>query len=213
MPARILFVDDHQLVRDGVRVLLQGETDLAIVGTANDTAKAWAAIEEQQPDLVLMDLDLPGEGGIALTERVRTKYPQIRVLVLTGHADARHVGLALRAGARGYVVKSSGVKQLLEAIRAVLSGQAYLCQEASAVLLRNYQRDPNNAQGVAVLSEREQDVLRQIADGYSTKEIAFNLGISAKTVETHRASIMAKLDINNIAELTKYALREGMTGL
>ena len=142
MPARILLIDDHQIIRDGLRLLLHNQADLELVGNAFDSETGWQAVEELRPDLIVMDLDVPGEGGAVLTARIRTKYPDIKVVVLTGSTEARNPQAALSAGANGYVLKSNGFTVLLEAIRAVLSGKTFLCPEVSSIVVEQMQR-PN----------------------------------------------------------------------
>lgn len=212
MPSRILLIDDHQIIRDGLRLLLHEQSDLELAGNAYDSDSGWEAVRELRPDVVLMDLNVPGEGGVALTSRIRAEFPGTRVIVLTGHAEPQFVQSALEAGAAGYVLKGNGFIVLLSAIRAVVSGKTYLCQEASAVVVRQLQRQINRGRDQeSALTGRETEVLKQIADGYSTKEIAFELGLSAKTVDTHRMNLMRKLNLKSVAELTKYAIREGLT--
>lgn len=214
MNARIVVVDDHQIMREGVRLLLHDEADLKIVGNAFDTEAGWHAVNDLSPDLVIMDLDVPGTGGVELTTRIRSEHPEIKVVVLTAHAEPKIVDAALRAGATGYVLKTNGASELVRAVRAVLSGEVYLCPEASSIVVRELQhRADENSLGSPVLSTREIEVLTQIADGYSTKEIAFALKVSTKTVEAHRANLMKKIGVNSVAQLTKYALREGLTTL
>ena len=214
MPARILLVDDHQIMREGLRLLLRDQADLELVGNAFDCEAGWRAVEELMPDLVIMDLDVPEEGGAALTARIRAAYPEIKVVVLTGHAEPHYVEAALRAGADGYVLKTGGCGDLVLALRTVLSGKNYLCAEVSTVVVQELHRQMDSRKNEAqALTARELQVLKQIADGASTKEIAFTLGVSGKTIETHRVNLMTKLNITSVAGLTKYALREGLTTL
>ena len=207
MPARILLIDDHQIIRDGLRLLLRDQADLELVGNAYNSETGWQAVEEMRPDLIVMDLDVPGEGGAALTARVHAKYPAIKVVVLTGSIESRHPQVALAAGANGYVLKANGFTVLLEAIRAVLLGKTYLCPEVSTIVVQQIQRRDGTWLPDGVLSTRETEVLRQIANGQSTKEIAFTLGLSAKTIETHREKIKGKLDLKNSAELNRRAVQ------
>lgn len=213
-PARILLIDDHQLMRDALRIFLRGQADLELADNACDTETGWQLVQELKPDLVLMDLDVPTKGGVTLTTSIRQHYPEMKVVVLTAYADVRHVQAALAAGANGYVAKLNSFHVVLDAMRVVLTGKTYLCPETSAVLVQQMQQRPGGSllsQGV--LSAREIEVLKQIADGYSTKEIAFNLQVSTKTIESHRQNVMAKLKIDSVAELTKFAVREGLTTL
>ena len=213
MPTRILLVDDHQIMRDGISLLLRTEPDFEIIGHAFDSEAAWLAVQEKQPDLVVMDLDIPGEGGIAITARIRSTYPDIKVIVLTGHAEPQYVNSALRAGANGYMLKFDAGDMLLSAIRIALSGQVYLSPEISTVVVKEYKRTGEKGSEKNVPSAREIEILKRVADGQTTKEIAFALSLSIKTVETHRLNLMAKLGVNSVAELTKYAVREGITTL
>jgi DNA-binding NarL/FixJ family response regulator len=213
MSARILLIDDHQIVRDGLRSLLREQVDLELVGNAYDSETGWQAVEELHPDLIVMDLDVPGEGGTALTARVHAKFPEIRILILTGSIESRRPQAALAAGAQGYVLKGNGFTVLLDAIRTVLAGRTYLCPDTSAIMMEQIQRPNGTWLADGALSARETEVLKQIANGYSTKEIAFNLSISPKTIDSHRASLMTKLNLTSIAELTKYAIRQGLTRL
>lgn len=214
MPRRIFLIDDHQLIRDGIRLLLHGHSKYTLVGSAYDTESGWREIQELEPHLVLMDLDVPGEGGVALTARIRAQYPEMKVLVITAHSAVGFVQAALDAGAHGCVLKGNGFNVLLDAIGTVLSGGIYLCPEASSIVVRQMQVQARHGRpGSTGLSERETQVLSQIADGFSTKEIAANLGVSVKTVETHRTNLMSKLSVQSVAELTKYAVREGLSSL
>ena len=213
MATRILLVDDHQIMRDGITLLLRAEPDFEIIGHAFDSDAAWLAVQEKQPDLVVMDLDIPGEGGIAITARIRSTYPDIKVIVLTGHAEPQYVNSALRAGANGYMLKFDAGEMLLSAIRIALSGQVYLSPEISTVVVKEYKRTGEKSVEKNLPSAREIEILKRVADGQSTKEIAFALSLSIKTVETHRLNLMAKIGVNSVAELTKYAVREGITTL
>lgn len=213
-PARIVLIDDHQIIRDGLRLLLHGQADFELAGNAYDTESGWELVQEVRPQLVVMDMNVPSEGGAALTKCIREHLPETKILVLTAHTEGRHVQAALAAGANGYVAKLNGFLILIEAMRTVMAGRTYLCPEVSAVVVNQMQRRFGGSRlNNGLLSSREIEVLRQIADGYSTKEIAFNLGVSSKTIETHRQNLMAKLEVDSVAELTKFAIREGLTTL
>ncbi len=211
--ARILIVDDHQIMRDGLRLLLAGHAEWTVVGSAVTCAAAWAQVGELKPDLVIMDLDLPGEGGVALTARILKAHSGTKVLVLTGSADPRSVRSALAAGASGYLLKTNAGDMLVLALRAVLAGQVFLCPDVSTVVVHELQRQQSHASGAGALSVREREILARIANGQTTKEIAFALELSPKTVETHRLNLMAKIGVTSVAGLTKHALREGLTTL
>lgn len=206
---RILLVDDHPLLRAGLRECLGlHSARFAVVGESGDSESAWQEASRLEPDLIVMDLELPGEGGLALTRRIHAALPLSKIMILTAHDDGRKINSALEAGAVGYVLKSCSSEELITAIEAVLVGQIYLSPAASTVIVRDYQRQLQG--GSELLSPRELEMLKQIANGQTTKEIAFALKISPKTVETHRLNLMAKLQISTVAGLTKYAIREGL---
>ena len=215
MPTRIFIVDDHQIVRDGLKLILGEHPGFEIVGDAPSGQQAMEEILRLSPDLVTSDIEMPGIDGIALARQIKAQAPHIRVVILSAHAEAHFVRDALQAGVTGYLLKINAGRDLVNALTTVITGQIYLCPEVSTVVVREYQRhvhtSPSSASGV--LSEREREILRHIADGNTTKAIALALGVSAKTVEAHRLNIMAKLKMNSIAELTKYAIREGITQL
>jgi DNA-binding NarL/FixJ family response regulator len=213
MPVKILLVDDHQIIRDGLRLLFRDQPDMQVVGDAFNAEAAWQAIAELKPDVVVLDVELPGDDGLTLAERLHTTYPEIKVIMLTAHAEKEYVNQALRIGAAGYLLKLNACAQLLEAVRAVTTGQVYLSPEVSTVLVREYQRQLQTGGRDDGLTARELEILKRLAEGQTTKEIAFALKVSAKTVETHRLNLMAKLGLRNLAELTKYALREGLIRL
>lgn len=214
LPAKILLVDDHQIMRDGLRLLLRDRPDVKVVGDAFDAETAWQAVKECKPDLVILDLELPGIGGMALALRLRQNHSDIKVIILTGHTEPQFVNEALRAGVQGYVAKMNASSQLVAAIEAVMAGHVYLCPEASTLVVREYRRQIDAGGGGSnVLSARELDVLKRIAEGQTTKEIAYALSVSTKTVETHRLHLLSKLGVKSVAELTKYAVREGLTTL
>lgn len=212
-PARILLVDDHEIMRDGLTLLLQGQPDFKVIGCAFDTTGACRAAAELRPDVVVMDLDIPGGGGIAATERILRADPEIKVVVLTGHCEPHHVRAALIAGAHAFLVKAQAGTELAAAIRAALVGKAYLSPEVSAIVVQALQKNACARREGQALTAREEDILRRIADGQTTKEIAFALAVSPKTIETHRLNLMTKIGVTSVAALTKYAVREGLTTL
>lgn len=213
MKIRVLLVDDHQIVRHGLSLMLQPHEDLTVVGDAGSAEAAWPLIEDLRPDVVVLDVELPGENGLALARRIQTHQPAIRVVMLTGHAEVNMVNEALLAGVTGYLLKLNAATELLAAIRTVQAGQVHLSPEVSSVLVREHRRRLEVEAPASLLSEREREMLKRIADGQPTKEIAFALRVSAKTVDTHRLNIMGKLGVRSVAELTKYAIREGITTL
>jgi DNA-binding NarL/FixJ family response regulator len=212
---KLLLADDHTMFRDGLQNLFEQQPGMQVVGQAQDGVVAAKLAFELKPDVVLMDLTMPVLNGIEATRRIREESPTVRVLILSMHADLRFVTESLRAGAAGYLLKDSGFKYLVQAVRQAMTGQLVLSEKISDVLARDYVRviGRDGASAFVVLSTREREVLQLIAEGRSTREVAAKLNVSIKTIETHRRQIMEKLDIHSIAELTKYAIREGITGL
>lgn len=206
---RLLLVDDHTIVRESLREVLEREPDITVLGeaAAGDTGLAMAY--QLAPDVVLTDIQIPGFDGIELTRRLAKECPAVKVLALSSHLDRRYVVQMLDAGAIGYVNKAAGRKELLQGIRAVAAGQRYLCQECAAMLVRT---PPPGGKQVK-LGRREIEVLKLIAEGLTSTAIGDKLFIAPGTVEVHRRNIMNKLELHNIAELTQYAIREGLIGL
>lgn len=215
MRIRIMLVDDHRLFRDGLRTLLSQQPDMEVVGEAIDGPAVLSSVRELRPDILLMDISMPGLNGIGATRRVVAEYPTIRIIMLSMHADQRYVSESLRAGALGYVLKDSAIDELLAAIRTVSRGQRFLSGSIASVILDEYVALANERadSDFSALSPREREVLQLLAEGKSTKEMAAHLNVSVKTVESHRKQIMDKLNIHSVAELTKYAIREGLTPL
>ena len=212
---KILLVDDHKLLRDGLRGLLHGRPDMEIVGEAGDGEAAVRFVREHAPDVVLMDISMPGMNGLDATREILAVRPATRVVVLSMHADRHFVIEALKTGATGYFLKNSSARDLEEGLRGVARGEIRLCPGVSAGVIREYVSLSSQTEESAfsVLTDRERQVLQLLADGLATKEVAAHLHVSVKTAESHRARVMAKLDIHSIAELTKYAIREGLTTL
>ncbi len=203
---RIVLCEDHQMVREGLRALIDGEPDLEVVADASDGEQAIRAALDHGPDVVVMDIGLPLCDGIEATRRLRQQAPELPVVILSMHDDATTVDRALRAGARGYVLKGAGFARLCDAIRSVRRGEVYLSPDISDHVLTGYLRagdgDP--------LSDREREILRLISDGHTSAAIARQLGLKPKTIENHRANIMDKLQIRTTAGLVRYALRSGV---
>ena len=211
-PTRILIVDDHKIIRESLRRLLGDQSDIVVVGDAGDSESAWKAVEQLRPDLVLMDLELPGEGGVALTRRICGALPDTKVVVLTGQLGTYHAREAIAAGACGYLVKTGGGQEILTAVRTVRQGQAYLNADTTIALIRPIVPAP--AGGPAAeppsFSEREKQVLRLLVDGLRNKEIAVELNVGIKTVETYRSRLMKKLGCASTAEMVRSAIRHGL---
>ncbi|MCE9637922.1 MAG: response regulator transcription factor [Planctomycetes bacterium] len=211
---KILLVDDHRLFRDGLRPLLGRERGFEVVGEAGDGTEAVRLVASLAPDVVLMDVTMPGLSGIEATRAIVANHPTTKVVILTMHADKRYVTEALKAGASGYLLKDAAFSDLVQALRIVEDGRIHLSPRVAEMVVEDYAhlaRQSPPSEGP--LSTREREVLQAMAAGHSTKEIAFHLGISVKTAETHRRQIMEKLDLHSVAELTKYAIREGLSSL
>lgn len=215
MSIRVLLVDDHKIMREGLKSLLDQVTDIEVVAQAANGAEALHKAEECCPDVVVMDLTMPQMGGIEATGRIVAAHPGIKVLALSMIEDKSCVVECLKAGAKGYLLKDCAGEELLRAIRILAAGESYLCPSITDLVLKEYTQlaagSPSKA--TSSLSKREQEVLYLISDGKSTKEIAFTFGVSGRTVDVQRSSIMKKLNLYSIAELTKYAVREGLTTL
>jgi DNA-binding NarL/FixJ family response regulator len=215
MSLRILLADDHQLLRQGLRALLEDESDLEVVGEADNGHEAVRLCKQLKPDMVVMDIGMPQLNGMEATRQVLADNPGLKVLALSMHTDRRFAAGMLQAGASGYLLKDAALEELVQAIRTVAAGKTYLSPAITQVVMEDYVQRLGAAEGSAfsVLSAREREVLQALAEGKSTREIAEELHVSTKTIETHRQQIMNKLDIHSVAELTKYAVREGLTSL
>lgn len=212
---RVLVADDHRLFRDGLRTLLEQQAGLQVVGVAIDGQSVLAQIGTCRPHVVLMDVSMPGLNGLEATRHLRADHPEVAVLMLSMHSDHRFVLEALRAGALGYLPKDCEIGELREAIHAVCRGEIYLSRSFAERVVRDYLvlTDDRPESAFSVLSPREREVLQMLAEGRTSRDVASTLRVSVKTVETHRKHIMDKLGIRTIAELTKYAIREGITHL
>ena len=215
---RILLCDDHAIVRAGLRVLLEGEPDVAVVGEASDGHEAVEKAQQLLPDIVLLDLSMPGGNGSEAITRLRTAVPRTRVLVLSMHGAPEFVRPALRAGASGYIVKGSGLSDLLSALRTVSAGGRFLGPEAEKVMAldslhpdagRDRDKDRDRDE-LLRLTPREREVLQLVAEGRTNRQIAERLKLSPKTVDTHRSSMMRKLDLHDAQAVTRFAVRRGL---
>lgn len=211
MRPRIVLADDHALVRAGLRKLLESMPDIEVVGEAEDGRAALVLVESRRPDLVLMDIAMPGLNGIEAAARLSREHPEVRALILSMHQHEDYVRQALRAGAAGYLLKEAAPVELELAIQAVLRGEIYLSPAVSKGPVSDYVRrlrDEDTPDGT--LTPRQREILQLIAEGHTSKEIARRLSISVKTVETHRTQLMKQLDLHDIAGLVRYALRVGL---
>jgi len=213
MGVRILIADDHGVVRAGLRALLNGVGDLKVVGEASDDSETLRVAEELRPDIVLLDISMPGAGGIEVTRRLRELLPLTHVLILTVHEDGTLLREAIRAGAAGYLLKRAVEAEIIAAIQAVQRGELYVHPAMTRLLLQEpvAKSDPRRGDPNA-LSRREKDVLRLLAHGYTNRQAAEELQLSVRTVEAHRASLMSKLDLHNRAELVRWAAANKLLG-
>ena len=212
MTIRILIADDHEVVAEGLKHLVQAQSDLEVIAIVGDGREAVRVAKETEPDVVLMDLSMPELNGADATRAIIDGRPECRVIVLSMYAEREYVRRALKAGATGYVVKRSAAKELVDAIRAVHSGQRYLSPRVADVVLDDYAAD-GKADLLEKLSTREREVLQLLAEGRTGSEIAQRLALSQKTVETYRARLVEKLGIRDVAGLVKFAIQRGLVSL
>ena len=212
MSIRILLADDHKIVRDGLRTLIGKETGMEVIGEAENGRKALKLVQKIRPNVVIMDVTMPDMNGIEATRKIVTEVPGVKVIALSMHSDRRFVLGMLEAGASGYLMKDCAFDELAKAVRSVAIGQTYLSPSIADVLVKGYLDKVNEkiSVGRSPLTQREREILQLLAEGQSSKEIASHLGVSVKTVETHRRNMMQKLNMRSVAELTKYAIREGL---
>jgi DNA-binding NarL/FixJ family response regulator len=211
---RVLIVDDHAILRDGIRSLLERQEGIAVVGEASNGREALDRVSELQPDIVLMDVAMPEMDGLEATRRVKEDYPNVRILILTQHDNQEYVTPLLQAGASGYVLKRSGGREVVTAIRQVYEKGAFLEPGVARQVLHDYAQATEVTQADRPsLTERERQVLELVVEGKSNREIALALVISPKTVSVHRSNIMAKLDVHNSVELVRYVMQHNLLDL
>jgi DNA-binding NarL/FixJ family response regulator len=215
MSIRILLADDHKITRQGLRSLLEKQQDMEVVGEAEDGRTTVSLVRELSPSVVIMDVTMPDLNGVEATRQIVGQSPDVKIIALSMHSDTLFVTEMLRSGASGYLLKDCAFEELARAIHAVVAGKTYLSPSVSGVVVDDYLHRLSKADfsDSQVLTDREREVLQLLAEGKSTKQIALKLHISVKTVETHRRQMMNKLDIHTVAELTKYAIRKGLTSL
>lgn len=212
MSVTILIADDHKIMRDGLRLLLEKEKGFEVIAEAKNGRETIGLAEQLRPDIIIMDISMDDLNGMDATRQIAAKGWGCRIIALSMHADKRFVAGMFEAGAVGYLLKDCAFDELTQAIRQVVSGRTYLCSMISGVVIRDYIQRMRKSEP-SLLSPREKEILQLLAEGSTTKRIADQLKVSVKTVETHRQHIMEKLNIFSVAELTKYAIKEGITSL
>ncbi|HUS57990.1 MAG TPA: response regulator transcription factor [Planctomycetota bacterium] len=215
MKTRILLADDHQIMREGLRALLEQQPGVEVVAEASDGRTAVKLAQDLLPDVAILDIGMPNLNGIEATRRITGEIGGVKVIGLSMHSDKRFVSEMLKAGASGFLLKDCALEELARAIKAVLENKTYLSPGIAGVVIDDYVQHlaTNDIAAAPKLTGREREVLQLLAEGKSTKQIALGLKVSVKTIETHRQNIMRKLGVYSVAELTKYALREGLTSL
>lgn len=211
MSIRILIADDHGLLRAGIRALLNAEADLEVVGEAGDTEEAVRLASELRPNIVLMDINMPGNGGVQATRKLRESFPEVRVLILTFHEDESFLREAISAGAAGYIVKRAVEAELISAIRAVSRGYLYVHPAMTHLLLKDIASQPAiEIEGLEPLTPREVEVLKLIALGHTNRQVGELLNLSVRTVESHRENLMGKLNLHSRVDIVRYASQRGL---
>ena len=215
MSIQVLLVDDHAIIREGLRSLLERQPELEVIADTDDGRKAIELVRELLPNIVIMDITMPGLNGIEATRQITAEFPQVKVIALSIYSKRRFVADMLSAGATGYILKECLFDELVQAIKAVAAGGRYLSPRITDVVVSDYVKrlSASADSPFEALKAREREVLQLVAEGKSTKQIALDLHVSTKTIEANRRQIMEKLNIYNVAELTKYAVREGLTTL
>lgn len=211
-PLRVLLADDHVTVRHGLKLLVDGQPDMTVVAEASDGDSALTQARLHKPDVVVMDISMPGTNGLMATRALRREQPSMAIVTLTRHSDDAYLEELLRAGASGYVLKQSAPTELLQAIRAVAGGGHYVDSSLTGRLTASFLEREGGKAPVGALSDRENEVLRLVAAGYSNKEVAAQLSLSVKTVETHKANAMRKLGLSGRIDIVRYALLQGWLG-
>lgn len=214
---RVLIVDDHQVLREGLRSLLANEEDIEVAGEAGDGRTAIEKVQELHPHLILMDINMPDMNGISASSKILADYPDAKIIILSIHSDKRFVEQAIRTGVHGYLLKNCAYDELVDAIRTVNRGQFYLSRGIADLVIEDYRTILTNKEKEPCpgdsLTTREREVLQLVAEGLTNKQIADRMNLGVKTIETYRQRIMDKLDIHNVAQLIKFAIREGITTL
>lgn len=215
MKIRIVVADDHKIMREGLKALIDKQPDMEVAAEAQDGLTATKLARKLLPHIIIMDIGMPEMNGIDATRQIVSENKDVKIVALSMHSDRRFVLEMLKAGASGYLLKDSAFEELVNAVHTVMDGQPYLSPRITDIIVKEYLYNlPRNEPSVfTILTAREREVLQHLAEGKSTKQIASTLNLSVKTVETHRQQIMDKLEIRTVAQLTKYAIREGLTSL
>ncbi len=210
---KILLVDDHAIMRDGIKALLSIHDDIEVIGEASEGRQAIEMARELNPDVVVMDISMPGMDGLEVTHRLTKRNPKMKVIILTQHDNKEYILSTIKVGAAGYIPKKALGSDLVSAIRAVCSGDSFLYPSAARTLIDDYRKQAEQPDIYESLTEREREILKLIAEGRTSREIAEALYISQKTVQGHRTKVMEKLDLHNRTELIKYAMRKGLVDI
>jgi DNA-binding NarL/FixJ family response regulator len=212
---KIILADDHQIVRHGLRSLLSSEPDMEVVGEADNGRAVVRLVQEKSPQVVIMDISMPDLNGIEATRQIVAESPGVKIIALSMHSDSLFVLNMFKAGASGYLLKDCALEELVKAVRTVLNRKIYLSPGISDIVIKDFVIgwSPPDSSAYSILTTREREVLQLMAEGRNTNQIAENLCVSVKTVEAHRKQLMNKLDLHSVAELTKYAIRQGLTSL
>jgi len=214
---KVVLADDHQIVRHGLRSLLSAEPDIEVVGEADNGRAVIRLVQELSPQVVIMDISMPDLNGIEATRQILSDFSGVKVIALSMHSDSLFVLNMFKAGASGYLLKDCALEELVKAVRTVMNRKVYLSPSISDIVVKDFvigwSPEDSSSSAYSILTAREREVLQLMAEGKTTNQIAENLCISVKTVEAHRKQLMTKLDIHSVAELTKYAIRQGLTTL
>jgi two-component system response regulator NreC len=215
MDIKILLADDHKITRDGLKALLESQKNMIVIGEAENGRQAVRLASELAPDVIVMDINMPELNGIEATRQIIAELPETKIIALSMYSDKRYVVGMLKAGVSGYLLKNCAFDELVSAITAVVANQNYMSQKIADTVMKDYANilESSDSSPASTLTAREREVLQLIAEGLKTKDIATRIHVSVKTVETHRQQVMRKLNANSVAELTKIALREGLTSL
>jgi DNA-binding NarL/FixJ family response regulator len=210
---RVLLVDDHRMLREGLRTILEKDDSFTVVGEASNGREAIRLVQALRPDLIVMDVAMQDMNGIEATRQIKALAPNIKVIALSSHSDRRYVKAILEAGAHGYVLKANAYEELLRAVDAARRGLTFLSAEVTSEIVESALQQGTEGSVYEILGAREREVLQLLAEGLTSCEIATRLCVSTRTIDSHRRNIMRKLDLHNVAALTKYAIREGLTDL